>query len=55
MFDEEDFMQGCTELLFDQTKREAMKKAQGDYESLVRALPRGADLIQDHLNQRNKS
>jgi hypothetical protein len=53
MFEEDDFMRACSELLFDQTKREAMKKAQQDYEELVRTLPRGADLINEHLNQRN--
>jgi Family of unknown function (DUF6365) len=50
LLDEQQVTQTCRELLYNEGTRERIKEQQSKYVSLVRSLPRGADLIQQHLS-----
>jgi len=50
--DEESFLRACWELLYDQEKREAIIQAQRNYSEIVRGLPSGAEVILQHLENR---
>jgi hypothetical protein len=49
MFDEQDFLRACSDLLFDRSKREEMMTAQKNYAELVQHLPKASQLINEHL------
>src|SRR5262249_38298330 len=49
LLQEEDVIEACRKMLFDNTARDAILQKQKSYTEMVRSLPRGADLINQHL------
>jgi hypothetical protein len=50
LFYEDEFIEECHRLLYDENARHKMKDNREKYINLVHSLPRGADLIQKHLS-----
>jgi len=53
LFYEDEVIEECHTLLYDENARQKMKEHQSRYVNLVHSLPRGADLIQKHLSRVN--
>ena len=51
LLNEEDVIEACRSLLYDEIARSKMIEEQANYAKLVRKLPRGADLVNQHLSK----
>ena len=48
---ENEVIEACRKMLYDNEAREAIRQTQKNYTEMVRSLPRGADLINQHLSK----
>jgi hypothetical protein len=51
LFYEDEVVETCHTLLYDENAREQLRQLQSKYVDLVRTLPSGANLIQKHLSK----
>ena len=51
LLQEDEVIEACRKMLYDNEKREAILQTQKNYTEMVRSLPRGADLINQHLSK----